>query len=275
MCVIITAESHRPSTRAIDLALAANPDGAGIAWIDNGKVRFLKGVGADVVEEVCALAATVPVPFIVHFRITTVGETCDALCHPFPLSGGAMTRTKGVSKRGVLFHNGTWKDWRGSLLQAATASGMAIGDGPMSDSRAMAHLAIILGTSILGAIEGQRIAVLTPRGIERFGDGWTEIITGVHASNMRWAVTRPTPPTTTTTKAEPKPAKKKAAKNRGAVSAAIAPADDDACCTLPLDLETPEPDDDDAQAAADRALANLPKLPRAWAMPTIRTVTRR
>jgi hypothetical protein len=265
MCVILTAEDRRPSTRAIDLARAANPDGAGIAWIERGKVRFVKGVGADVVEEVCALAATVPVPFIVHFRIRTVGETCDALCHPFPLSGGAMTRTKGSSKRGVLFHNGTWQDWRGSLLQAATASGTAIGDGPMSDSRAMAHLAIILGTSILGAIEGQRIAVLTPRGIERFGDGWTEIVAGVNASNMRWAVTRPAAPAP----AQKAPKKKTAAKNRGAVSGAIAPADDDACA-LPLDLETPEPDD--VQTAADRALANLP---RAWSMPTIRTVTRR
>lgn len=194
MCVILAADSRRPSTKALELALAANPHGAGIAWLDEGRVRFYKGASPADVEHVMELAATVPLPYIVHFRIATVGEVCDELCHPFPMGGGSFTRTAGISKRGVLFHNGTWTTWRKSLLDAAAATGTRIGDGPMSDARAMAHLAVMLGPAILGAIEGnQRIALLTPKGIRTFGE-WTTIKDGLRASNMRWArETRPDP----------------------------------------------------------------------------------
>lgn len=178
MCIILTCESVRPSEKALDLSWDENPHGAGIAWIENDDVRWRKGL---TLAEIKPLVATLPLPFIVHFRWASVGPISPTLTHPFPLERENVLRKKGKTSRGVLFHNGTWSEWKPHLLACAASSGVPVGDGHMSDSRAMAYLATVLGTAILSTIPG-RIALLTPDGIKRFGP-WVKITDGLMASN--------------------------------------------------------------------------------------------
>lgn len=81
-----------------------NPDGAGYAYLDNGRIilrkgffdieSFLEAYHADAVNDRQAL---------VHFRITTRGDDSADNCHPFPLAQGALVHNgtiHGLGKRG-------------------------------------------------------------------------------------------------------------------------------------------------------------------------------
>lgn len=186
MCVILSAEKERPTRAEMEQAAAKNPDGAGIAWIENGTVRFKKvGPGHD--AEIMDLAETVPMPYVAHFRITSVGETRPELSHPFPLRHTQALATSGKATNGVLFQNGTWREWKQHLLAAAASTGEPVGDGPLSDTRAITYLATTLGLGILETIpDHNRIAVVTKNGVRRYGAGWSEYAPGLWVSNTLW-----------------------------------------------------------------------------------------
>lgn len=186
MCVILSAEKERPTRAEMEQAAAKNPDGAGIAWIENGTVRFKKvGPGHD--AEIMDLAETVPTPYVAHFRITSVGETRPELSHPFPLRHTQTLATSGKATNGVLFQNGTWREWKQHLLAAAASTGQPVGDGPLTDTRAITYLATTLGLGILETIpEHNRIAVVTKNGVRRYGAGWSEYAPGLWVSNTLW-----------------------------------------------------------------------------------------
>lgn len=193
MCVIAIVENddQRPSEDEIHQMWAANPYGGGIAWRQNNEVYWKKGLEEDtMVEENKKL----PTPYILHFRIPSVGGDKPALCHPFPITKYATPDMEGHGKHSVLFHNGTWSTWDGQskLWVGAAAGKIKVPPGPWSDSRAMAFWAYHFGLGILdsGAKEpwgiNERIAVLSPTGeIQVFGDGWEEV-NGFIVSNTGW-----------------------------------------------------------------------------------------
>lgn len=188
MCVIFAVpdrDVHVPADM-LRKGDAANPHGAGLAWIDRGKVRFVKGLKD--ADSVMALLERkrIRAPYIVHFRIPTVGHGVDYLTHPFPLDGGVGMA--GTAKA-VLFHNGHWSKWQESLLRVAlSTSGGMLPDGEWSDSRAMAWIAGRCGINVLSLID-EKVAVLTPQGIHFFGTGWSNH-DGVWASNAHWKFER-------------------------------------------------------------------------------------
>ncbi len=177
--MIIAVDGERPSLELLQLAYKTNKDGAGIAWIDNGVVHFIKGLA---VNHVYDLAQIVPTPFVVHFRICSVGKASAELCHPFPISASAPTISKGTA-RSVLFHNGHWTDWENCVLKHAIATCREIPDGQWSDSRAAAWIAYRTGPNVLRFISG-KFAVINPEGIKLYGDGWV-LENGIHFSN-KW-----------------------------------------------------------------------------------------
>jgi len=190
MCVILAVEkeSNRPTRHELDLAWAANPHGAGIAWLEGDEVRFEKVGPSNVdVDRIIGLALSVPVPFIVHFRITSSGQTGAELSHPFPIRVKKPLTVSG-SGRAVLFHNGTWReDWQRMMLQAAAATGQRLGNGPVSDTRAMAFLAAVLGRTVFDVLPPeQKLAVLSTAGVRRWGTGWIEHRKGLWMSNGHW-----------------------------------------------------------------------------------------
>lgn len=96
----------------------ANNDGAGYAFVRDGKVHIRKGFMKlkEFLPSYTADRKDCPESvFLVHFRITSMGDRSEANTHPFPIDGGA------------LIHNGT-----------LTGTGATYGSGP-SDTKLFAE----------------------------------------------------------------------------------------------------------------------------------------
>jgi predicted glutamine amidotransferase len=155
MCVIFACLKHKSVKLDVKLAFKDNPDGAGIAWRQNGKVMWSKGLTLKQTLE--AVEALEP-PYVLHFRSASSGSLDNRLCHPFPVEDGGGLELEGATKS-VLFHNGTFKGWRGLLIQLATShKNWQIPDGIWSDTRAMAILANNLGRNFL-ALTTQKVCL--------------------------------------------------------------------------------------------------------------------
>lgn len=114
MCIIAAkpAGAKMPSRDTIRTMWAGNPDGAGVMYAQDGKVRIDKGFMAlsdleahlDKLERSLDLTAT---GVVLHFRITTHGGTCPENCHPFPLTDSlARLRMTHTSTTVGIAHNG-------------------------------------------------------------------------------------------------------------------------------------------------------------------------
>jgi hypothetical protein len=187
MCVIafVDEDTPRPSESMVGKMYLANEHGAGVAWreTNNGQtlVRWRKGLDMDAVQR---LVKEVPKPFVIHFRIPSVGGPHKSLNHPFTVDPAALITMEGTTTGSVLFHNGTWQDWRKFSLDTASRSPEKFPTGRWSDSRALAWNASIYGLGILEIIN-EKVIVFGPEDIHIFGDGWGEE-EGVFVSNKGW-----------------------------------------------------------------------------------------
>lgn len=175
MCVIMLVNGTRPTEEMIDRAWNSNKDGAGIAWREKDEVVWEKGIMK--VERIQELCAKVPTPYVVHFRVASVGGVKESLTHPFLVSPDANLALKGRTKDAVLFHNGHWGAWNEKALDAAIHSNNKVPPGSdWSDSRAMAWLIHIYGPGVMELLTTQKGVLMTPRKFNIFtGNGWEKI----------------------------------------------------------------------------------------------------
>lgn len=203
MCVILVCDKSRPTEDMVRNSWSSNNDGGGVAW--HGKredgsptVKWRKGL---TLPEMIKVAAETPLPYIMHFRIASIGGVVDELTHPFPLDAKVPLWLEGDAPDGVLFHNGHWNGWRAYLYDLIFKSGrrLQLPHSFWSDSRAMAFIAYHVGWGVLDWIEGgHRIAIMSPPtednpdGIWLFGSwpnrigGAKEKGGGVLPSNDSW-----------------------------------------------------------------------------------------
>ena len=175
MCVILVCpENIRPDRATLDACHRANPHGAGVAWREDGKVRWFKGLEPDGIEP---LIAELSGEIVIHFRLASVGEVTPKLCHPFPITTCATTRLSGHA-RAALFHNGTWSSWRETLRRMPRHHRP---DGLMSDTRVAASLVDLCGMDVLDRLPG-RWVFFDRDFTELYGD-WREWH-GMRASNL-------------------------------------------------------------------------------------------
>jgi predicted glutamine amidotransferase len=114
----------------------------------------MKNLDPDEVEQ---LIAQLEGEIVIHFRLASVGGVDPLLCHPFPTDRQAGTKLSGSAKR-LLFHNGTWSDWRRALDQVLDRDTLTKLTGPMSDSRSMALLVHAIGTpALLESLPGRMV----------------------------------------------------------------------------------------------------------------------
>lgn len=173
MCIVMVCTTHFPTKENLLGAENFNKDGGGMAWIENGKVHYKKGLKAEEMYKIYE-ERNLQLPIVIHFRIASVGGVKKQLCHPFPITKNAETNLEGITDA-VLFHNGHWHDWDDTCLQACISRGLKFPGGDWSDSRAMAWLADKCGVNFLKLIGGfNKIAVLTPKGVQMFGEGWKD-----------------------------------------------------------------------------------------------------
>ncbi len=182
MCVILASnnKSWKPSLAILRAAEIANPHGGGIAWRVGKRIRFEKGLGA---EEIFEITKHEQGPFLIHFRIASVGAIKPELCHPFPVGGEASIALSGKANS-VIAHNGTWVNWHSVITRASKMLDAKMPTGPMSDSRAMAWLVSHVGARAFNGIRFSRFAYFTRNGIKLFGD-WHKL-DGFSASNLGW-----------------------------------------------------------------------------------------
>lgn len=182
MCVILWVNKDRPTPEMVERAYEHNDDGGGVAWRttnDRGEavVEWKKGLG---VEEMKGFAETLPIPFIMHFRIASIGGIRSSLTHPFPIGRNASLALQGQTKGHVLFHNGTWKEWNEKCLKATEQKWE---DGPVqipigrwSDTRALAWLCAIHGIGYMEFYPEQKGIIFGPNDMHIFdGNGWSKI----------------------------------------------------------------------------------------------------
>jgi hypothetical protein len=175
MCVILVCpENIRPDSATIAACHRANPHGAGVAWREDGEVHWSKGLEPDEVEK---LIAGLTGEIVIHFRIASVGEVTPKLCHPFPVTACATTRLSGHA-RAVLFHNGTWSDWRENLRRMPRHR---MPDELLSDTRVAASLVDLCGVDVLDRLPG-RWVFFDRDFTELYGD-WREW-DGIRVSNL-------------------------------------------------------------------------------------------
>lgn len=161
-----------------------NPHGGGVAWRKDGKVHWQKGLSLEEMQDRCK---NLPMPYVAHFRVASVGGIRPILTHPFAVEDfDKSLALEGETEGSVIFHNGHWGEWRNFTLQTACEFGMKLPDGRWSDSRAMAWLAGLYGYSLLEILD-QKIALMSPTSLEFIlgTDGWVKV-DGLWCSNDRF-----------------------------------------------------------------------------------------
>ena len=152
MCVILVCPKDvRPSSSVLYACHDANPLGAGVAWRENGKVRWVKNLGPGKLH---TLLKTLEGEVVIHFRWASVGGVNARLCHPFPVTKRANLSLSGNADT-VLFHNGTWHGYVDALLRLEEVRKSPLPSSPMSDTRAAALVAHTTGPDVLKKLPGK------------------------------------------------------------------------------------------------------------------------
>ena len=114
MCIIVAKAKgiKMPDGKTLLKCFEHNPDGAGVMWTENGAVHIRKGFMEyktfdsfmDKLQNRLDLTDTA---LVMHFRITTHGNTNPQTCHPFPITRkiSHLKRTEFTTDIGVA-HNG-------------------------------------------------------------------------------------------------------------------------------------------------------------------------
>ena len=186
MCVaLIIRGKVAPSLKQFQAMEAANSDGAGLAWVEDGRVCYTKGHTA---KEIHEMVVELPRPIFVHFRYATAGGKMAQLCHPFPLTQQVETSVVGHAGA-VMMHNGHWSGWEGYKSVVADDN-QPMPDGPWSDTRLAAYCMTQYPKQLdaLASIVGGKLAILNKKGKIRTWGSWTEIrsLPGVKFSNTYW-----------------------------------------------------------------------------------------
>lgn len=175
MCVILVVDRERPTEEEIEACWATNPDGGGVAWREGEKkaqrIHWKKGLNLDAMKE--QLLEKLPLPYIAHFRVASIGGVYRVLTHPFVISHNAESSLEGFTDKPVLFHNGHWATYDTAVINTAFHGRLTIPRGRWNDSRGMAWLASYHGMGFLDLLDGQRFAIISPnQPLEILGKDW-------------------------------------------------------------------------------------------------------
>ena len=115
MCIIVNKPKgvEMPSMKVLERCFDYNSDGAGLMYALKGKVEIRKGFmtfddfkkGLSKAEKI--LGDLKEHAIIMHFRITTHGNSDEGNCHPFPITKSEkLLRSERVTADLGMAHNG-------------------------------------------------------------------------------------------------------------------------------------------------------------------------
>jgi len=187
MCIILTCESNvRPTHDLVESCFFGNPDGAGIMWVEGGRVQISKGF-MSAPQLIQAIESTpTESPLVIHMRIATSGGIDVGTCHPFPVCSDLdVLHAANVECDVAVAHNGIIKGMR-------TDEKLGISDTVTFVSEYMTDLyrgSVTKGVKrrMREIAPNNRFAVMTKDGgVYRVGDGWETVTSGIQASNSTW-----------------------------------------------------------------------------------------
>lgn len=181
MCVLTIAVEKKPSLEMLRKMSNLNCDGFGIAWFFKGSAHFKKGITD--VNLMYDFTQRLSLPYVLHARLASHGGKDNLLTHPFIVGENSPLVTEGEGEK-LLFHNGTFADWRVCLK----ASGIYYDEKePMSDTRALSMIIRNGNERFLHSIGGKFVLVDASK--EKFfmygGLDWDEE-EGMWFSNKYW-----------------------------------------------------------------------------------------
>lgn len=90
MCIAIVKPRgiNFPAIKILQCGFKNNPDGAGFAFSRNGKNYIYKGFFTfdEFWQKIVELNLSVDDTVLIHFRLSSNGNTTQATCHPFPIT---------------------------------------------------------------------------------------------------------------------------------------------------------------------------------------------
>ncbi len=185
MCVIVLVdgEAQRPSSVMLEMMWDKNGDGGGAAWREpqedgTNLVCWEKGLMKEAgLARMKELVTTLPIPYILHMRIATIGGVKQGMTHPFAIDQRGPNELKGKTDGFVLFHNGTHREWDKDAKALAISTGIAIPAGKWSDSRALAWMCSILGNGFMELLPEQKGLAFGPNHSDIFAgkDNWDKV----------------------------------------------------------------------------------------------------
>lgn len=93
MCIIVSKEKgvNLPSREILERCFDYNNDGAGLMYVDKGKINIIKGFMTfkgfyDYLTKLDKMYNLKEKALVMHFRISTAGKVDGGNCHPYPVS---------------------------------------------------------------------------------------------------------------------------------------------------------------------------------------------
>jgi predicted glutamine amidotransferase len=142
-----------------------NSDGAGIAWKEDGLLRYKKGLMTiDAFNEVYfGEKVCDKFPHTVHFRAASKNYVKEELTHPFIVDNNSALIKDYSGVDPILFHNGVFSKWETMMLQFYVNKGIKIPEGEWSDTRFIAVLTSFLGEKLLELLDDKFVLMYTDR----------------------------------------------------------------------------------------------------------------
>ena len=179
MCIIAVKAAGRPLPNAeiMQTMWNNNPHGAGFMYAKGGAVNIRKGFMdfADFQAALGRIENATALPIVLHFRISTGGGVCPAMCHPFPLSNNdAALRAPWTQAAVGIAHNGIL-DYPATKTTSDTYEYIKGQLFPLSQALPKWYKNPHAMQLVKNATDGSRLAILTASGeIITTGEGWYE-----------------------------------------------------------------------------------------------------
>lgn len=182
MCVIVyLPKGTKISEMELENCWDTNPHGAGIAWVEDEVIHYRKGYMDyyDFYYTNANIINNISIDRVLHFRITSMGETSKSQTHPFKLSDNHKDYNKleCITKEPVMFMNGT-------IHGIALEKGLNDTASFMKNVIYEANLDYdnIYALDLIRIASGAKWCIMTPKGVYTLGDWKTK--KGVKYSNL-------------------------------------------------------------------------------------------
>jgi hypothetical protein len=192
MCIIFyNQHGNAYNERELRNAAAANEDGAGIMWIENGKVRTFHCMIEDGDQLVKLMKDFDGIPHMLHLRYATHGDPSEKLCHPFRATNDDADKHVWLMHNGVLTQHAKMasKTESDTLVFAKQMRQVVKGYGSseiLYDERYINHLEkVIDGDRMIFLRDDGHVVVLNP------GKWYRDKESGIWYSNLYSIAERP------------------------------------------------------------------------------------